>query len=81
LLPLAVGLLASGMLLMPASAQQFSAADIAAMKENYKRPPPRPVENQALVELGRLLFWDPRASASGKTARVSAVTFLISAGR
>lgn len=58
-------------LLMPASAQQFSAAEIAAMKANYKRPPPRPVENQALVELGRLLFWDPRASASGKTACVS----------
>ena len=58
-------------LLMPASAQQFSAAEIAAMKANYKRPPPRPVENQALVELGYLLFWDPRASASGKTACVS----------
>ena len=58
-------------LLMPASAQQFSAAEIAAMKADYKRPPPRPVENKALVDLGRLLFWDPRASASGKTACVS----------
>jgi cytochrome c peroxidase len=63
--------LTAGLLLVPASAQQFSAAEIAAMKENYKRPPPRPVENQALVDLGRLLFWDPRASASGKTACVS----------
>src|SRR2546427_7336260 len=41
------------------------------LKADYKRPPPRPVENQALVDLGRLLFWDPRVSASGKTACVS----------
>ena len=63
--------LVGGVMLMPASAQQFSAAEIAAMKANYKRPPPRPVENQLLVDLGRLLFWDPRASASGKTACVT----------
>lgn len=55
----------------PAMGQQFSAAEIAAMKENFKRPPPRPDENQALVDLGRLLFWDPRASASGKMACVT----------
>ncbi|MET0194399.1 MAG: cytochrome-c peroxidase, partial [Hyphomicrobiaceae bacterium] len=41
------------------------------MKADYKRPPPRPVENKALVDLGRSLFWDPRVSASGKTACVS----------
>ena len=72
-LPLATGLLAlaGSVLAMPASAQQFSAAEIAAMRADYKRPPPRPVENQALVELGRLLFWDSRVSASGKTACVS----------
>ena len=72
-LPLVAGLLAlaGGVLLIPASAQQFSAAQIAGMKADYKRPPSRPVENQAIVELGRLLFWDPRASASGKTACVS----------
>src|SRR6184192_1653986 len=72
-LPLATGLLAlaGSVLAMPASAQQFSAAEIAAMRADYKRPPPRPVENQALVELGRLLFWDSRISASGKTACVS----------
>jgi cytochrome c peroxidase len=52
-------------------AGQPSAADIAAVKAAYQRPPPQPVENQALVELGRLLFWDPRASASGRTACVS----------
>jgi cytochrome c peroxidase len=60
--------LLAGVLPLPASAQQFSAQQIAAMKAEYKRPPPRPVENQALAELGRLLFWDPRASASGKTS-------------
>jgi cytochrome c peroxidase len=63
--------LLGGELLQPASAQQFSTSQIAAMKAEYKRPPPRPVENQALVELGRLLFWDPRASASGKTSCAS----------
>jgi cytochrome c peroxidase len=51
--------------------QQISAADLAAARAGYQRPPPRPVENAALVELGRLLFWDPRASASGRTACVS----------
>jgi len=56
---------------LPANAQDFSAAEIADMKAGYKRPPPRPIDNKALVELGRLLFWDPRASASGKTACVS----------
>jgi cytochrome c peroxidase len=45
-----------------------SPAELAAMKGEYKRPAARPVENPALAELGRLLFWDPRASASGKTA-------------
>ncbi len=54
-----------------AGGQQLSAADIAAAKAAYQRPPPRPVVNQSLVELGRLLFWDPRASASGRTACVS----------
>src|SRR5262245_50970968 len=44
---------------------------LASMKADYERPPPRPVENKALVDLGRSLFWDPRASASGKTACVS----------
>ena len=41
------------------------------MKADYKRPPPRKIENQELVDLGRSLFWDPRVSASGKTACVS----------
>lgn len=45
-----------------------SARRLASMKADYKRPPPRPIENQTLVDLGRSLFWDPRISASGKTA-------------
>ncbi len=61
----------SALAVLPASAQQFSAAEIATMKADYKRPPPRPIENKDLVELGRMLFWDPRASASGKTACVT----------
>ncbi len=48
-----------------------SARRLAAMKADYKRPPARPIENQALVDLGRVLFWDPRVSASGKTACAS----------
>jgi len=50
---------------------QASAADLARMKAEYRRPAPPPAANQALVDLGRLLFWDPRVSASGKTACVS----------
>ena len=39
-----------------------------ALKDQYRRAPARPVENKALVELGRDLFTDPQLSASGKTA-------------
>jgi cytochrome c peroxidase len=49
-------------------AAQTSPADLAVLKEDYRRPPARPDAQLELVELGRLLFWDPRASASGKTA-------------
>ena len=70
--PMIVALLvACGLLPTPSAAQQFSSPEIARMKADYRRPPPRPVENQALVDLGRLLFWDPRVSASSKTACVS----------
>jgi cytochrome c peroxidase len=48
-----------------------SARRLASMKADYKRPPPRPPANAALVDLGRSLFWDPRASASGKTSCAS----------
>jgi cytochrome c peroxidase len=47
------------------------AQDIAAMKREYRRPPPRPIENQAVVELGRDLFFAPQLSASGKTSCAS----------
>jgi cytochrome c peroxidase len=54
---------------MPSQAQGAGApSDLAALKGEYRRPPPRPVENQALVDLGRDLFFDPKISASGKTA-------------
>jgi cytochrome c peroxidase len=55
----------------PAQVPAVSATELAAMKSEYRRPAPRQVENKALAELGRLLFWDPRASASGKTACAS----------
>src|SRR5690242_16484351 len=63
-----IGLAAST---LPAIAQAQSAADLAALKEDYRRPASRPAENRDLVELGRLLFWDPRSSASGTTACAS----------
>jgi len=49
-----------------ASAQ--AQADLAALKANYRRSPPQPVANPALVELGRELFFDKRISATGNTA-------------
>ena len=51
-----------------ASAQSPADVEVAALKELYRRPPARPVENPALVDLGKALFWDARASASGRTA-------------
>lgn len=53
----------------PALAEaQIASADLAALKADYKRPPAKAVADPGLVELGRLLFWDPRSSASGTTA-------------
>jgi cytochrome c peroxidase len=52
----------------PAQAQDPTASQLGAMKAEYRRPAARPADNPALVELGRHLFWDPRASASGNTA-------------
>jgi cytochrome c peroxidase len=67
----AVALTALGLMLtaMPAYAQ--SAAELAAMKAEYRRPAALPVGNRALADLGRLLFFDPRVSASGNTACVA----------
>jgi len=59
-------LAAAAVLADTASVQAQS--DLSAIKQQYRRPPPRPIENQALVDLGRDLFFDPTISASGKTA-------------
>src|SRR5262245_34467327 len=48
-----------------------AAKRLASMKGVYQRPPPRAVENAALVDLGHRLFYDPRLSASGKTSCAS----------
>ena len=70
---LAAGVVAAVCLPPTARTQEgaASARRLASMKADYKRPSPRPVENAALVDLGRSLFWDPRSSASGKTACAS----------
>jgi cytochrome c peroxidase len=68
----AVAVAVACMALEPAAAQDLpSAAELARMKAEYKRSAPRPVENKALVEVGKQLFWDTRVSASGKTACVT----------
>lgn len=53
------------------AADDGAAQALDAMKSAYRRPPPRPVENEALADLGRTLFFDPIISASGKTACAS----------
>jgi cytochrome c peroxidase len=55
----------------PLWAQSATPAQMAAMQREYHRPPPRPIENQALADLGRDLFFAPQLSASGKTACAS----------
>lgn len=63
--------IAPGLYPVANAAETPRASELADLKGVYKRPKPRPVENPALVDLGRLLFWDPRLSASGKTACAS----------
>ena len=53
---------------------QGADGQLTALKRDYRRPPPRPIENGALVDLGRELFFDFRISASGKTACASCHT-------
>jgi cytochrome c peroxidase len=64
--------LTAGCLIVPAptglAQAQAPQADITTLKRDYRRPPPTPIENKALVDLGRELFFDPRISASGKTS-------------
>jgi cytochrome c peroxidase len=64
---------ATGSVLAVAQAQEGtpSARQLASLKADYKRPPPKAPESQALADLGRSLFYDPRVSASGKTACAS----------
>jgi cytochrome c peroxidase len=69
------GMLAAGLLAIataaPLQAQGAAPQDnLAAMKREYRRPAPRPIDNQALVDLGRDLFFEPRISASGKSTCV-----------
>jgi cytochrome c peroxidase len=66
----AAGALA-GLAATAAGAQSPSPAGMAEMQRAYRRPPPRPVENAALVALGRDLFFAPQLSASGKTSCAS----------
>ena len=50
----------------PALAQNAGGrSGLPALKRDYRRPPPLPIANPALVNLGRELFFDPRISASG----------------
>ncbi|MBX9777643.1 MAG: tryptophan tryptophylquinone biosynthesis enzyme MauG [Xanthobacteraceae bacterium] len=44
---------------------------LSALKSAYRRPPPQPVANPALVQLGRELFFSSQISASGRTACAS----------
>ena len=75
--PVAAGIIIASGFLPPSAAAEtigglsISPAELSAMKSEYKRPHPRPTENKALVDLGRLLFSDPQASASGKTSCAS----------
>jgi cytochrome c peroxidase len=54
-----------------AQSASVSPAELAAMKAEYKRPAPLSAANKTLVDLGRMLFWDPRVSASGRTSCAS----------
>src|ERR1700730_9671245 len=66
----AVGVLAVAGLFL-ARPELAQAQSLEAIKREYRRPAPRPIEDRALVDLGRDLFFDPRLSASGKTACAS----------
>ena len=53
------------------SQDDLSPQELTELKKNYRRPTPAPVQNQALIELARSLFFATQLSASGKTACVS----------
>lgn len=63
------GLAISGMPLFAVASDTGAFPDnLDQMKAAFRRPPPRAIENAALVALGRALFFDPMISASGKTS-------------
>jgi cytochrome c peroxidase len=64
-------LLAGAGMLAPTQSQPAPAQDLKAIKADYRRPAALLVENKALANLGRDLFFDTRISASGKTACAS----------
>ena len=66
----AILLAAAGVLALTQS-KPAPAQDLKAIKADYRRPAALPVENKALADLGRNLFFDTRISASGKTACAS----------
>jgi len=66
----AILLAAAGVLALTQS-QPAPAQDLKSVKADYRRPAALPVENKALANLGRDLFFDTRISASGKTACAS----------
>lgn len=65
-------LVAGGLALASTPAwSQTTPEELSRLKAEYRRPPPLPVPNPALAELGRELFFDPTISASGRTACAS----------
>ena len=67
---MAILLAAAGVLALTHS-QPAPAQDLKAIKADYRRPAALPVENKALANLGRDLFFDTRISASGRTSCAS----------
>jgi cytochrome c peroxidase len=61
----------AALIVLGSSHLAYAQAPTSALKDQYRRAPARPIENKALVELGRDLFTDPQLSASGKTACVT----------
>jgi hypothetical protein len=64
---IAAVLLAAGMMSTHVQAQESASFDFVAYKAAYARPPARPVENRALAEIGRFLFWDVMRRIPGPT--------------
>ena len=64
----------------PAPVQaQAQQPDLTVLKQQYRRPPPLAIENPALVDLGRELFFD-RASPRRARRPARAATLRRSAG-